>query len=48
MRGFIVALQLSFGFCVIGSIELNGNNYLGTLPLLQKPKTLQSAPPLSL
>jgi hypothetical protein len=29
-------------------IELNGKNFLGTLPLLQKPKTLQSAPPLSI
>jgi hypothetical protein len=25
-------------------IELNGKNFLGTLPLLQKPQTLQSAP----
>jgi hypothetical protein len=29
-------------------IELNGKNFLDTLPLLQTPKTLQSAPPLSL
>jgi hypothetical protein len=29
-------------------IDLNGKNFLGTLPLLHKPKTHQSVPQLSL
>ena len=39
---------LCFGLCEIGLIEVNGKNFLGTLLLLQKPKTLQSAPLLLL
>jgi hypothetical protein len=32
----------------MGLIELDGKGFLGTLLLLEKLKTLQSAPPLSL
>jgi hypothetical protein len=48
MRLFMVALCLSFGLCKIGFIKLNGKKIQGTLPLLQKPRALQSAPSLSL
>jgi hypothetical protein len=32
-----ITVQLSFGLCEIGLMELNGKNFVGTLPLLQKP-----------
>jgi len=48
LKLFMVALWLSFGLCKTGFIKLNGIKILGTLPLLQKPRALQSAPPLLL
>jgi hypothetical protein len=45
---FMVALWLSYDLRKTGFIKLKGKKILGTLPLLQKPRTLQSAKPISL
>jgi hypothetical protein len=47
MRIFVVTLRLSYDLRKTGCIKLNGK-ILGALPLLQEPRKLQSAKPLSL
>jgi hypothetical protein len=48
MQIFMVALWLSYDLWKTGFIKLNGKKIFGTLQLLQNPRTLRSAKPLSL